>query len=328
MLGAHYRPHEDVAGTSFSVWAPHAQAVRVVGDFNRWDGHRHAMRRLDDNGVWELFIPGLHPGTTYKFELLTPAGEWVKRADPMARYTQVPPETASVVGADAVRVGRRRLDGSSRRDRSAQLGDERVRAARRLVAARTRLPRARRPAHRVRARARLHPRRVPPPRRAPLRPVVGLPGDRVLRPDQPLRASRRPQVPDRPAAPGRHRRDHGLGARALPERRVGAREVRRRAALRALRPARRRAPRLGNADLQLRAVAGAQLPRRERPVLARGVPHRRAAGGRGGVDALPRLLPQRGRVAAQQGRRPREPRGDLVPPGDQRDRPTSATPAS
>ncbi|HTL42173.1 MAG TPA: 1,4-alpha-glucan branching protein GlgB [Pseudolysinimonas sp.] len=98
VLGAHYRPHEGVVGTSFSVWAPHAQAVRVIGDFNSWDGTRHAMRRLDDNGVWELFIPGLHPGTTYKFELLTPAGEWVKRADPMAQFTQVPPETASIVG--------------------------------------------------------------------------------------------------------------------------------------------------------------------------------------------------------------------------------------
>ena len=98
VLGAHFRPHEDVSGTSFSVWAPHAQAVRVIGDFNSWDGTQHVMRRLDDNGVWELFIPELRPGTTYKFELLTSAGEWVKRADPMARYTQVPPDTASVVG--------------------------------------------------------------------------------------------------------------------------------------------------------------------------------------------------------------------------------------
>jgi 1,4-alpha-glucan branching enzyme len=98
VLGAHYRPHEGVAGTSFSVWAPHAQAARVIGDFNSWDGTRHAMRRLDDSGVWELFVPGLHPGTTYKFQLLTAAGEWVQRADPMARYTQTPPETASVVG--------------------------------------------------------------------------------------------------------------------------------------------------------------------------------------------------------------------------------------
>jgi 1,4-alpha-glucan branching enzyme len=98
VLGSHFRPHEDVVGTGFSVWAPHAQAARVIGDFNNWDGTQHAMRRLDDNGVWELFIPGLIPGSAYKFELLTAGGEWVKRADPMARYTEVPPATASVVG--------------------------------------------------------------------------------------------------------------------------------------------------------------------------------------------------------------------------------------
>ncbi|WP_294181722.1 1,4-alpha-glucan branching protein GlgB [uncultured Schumannella sp.] len=97
-LGAHVREHEGVAGTSFSVWAPHARAVRIVGDFNNWNGEQYALRRLDDNGVWELFVPALEPGTTYKFELLTAAGAWVKRADPMARYTERPPATASVVG--------------------------------------------------------------------------------------------------------------------------------------------------------------------------------------------------------------------------------------
>jgi len=98
VLGAHHRPHEDVDGTSFSVWAPHARAVRVVGDFNGWSGLGHAMRRLDDNGVWELFVPDLSPGSTYKFEILAADGRWVTRADPMARYTEVPPRTASVVG--------------------------------------------------------------------------------------------------------------------------------------------------------------------------------------------------------------------------------------
>jgi 1,4-alpha-glucan branching enzyme len=98
VLGAHYRPHEGVDGTSFSVWAPHAQAVRVIGDFNGWNGIGHAMRRLDDNGVWELFVPALGPGTAYKFELLTADGRWVQRADPMARFTEVPPATASKVG--------------------------------------------------------------------------------------------------------------------------------------------------------------------------------------------------------------------------------------
>jgi 1,4-alpha-glucan branching enzyme len=98
VLGSHYRPHEGVEGTSFSVWAPHANAVRVTADFNSWDGKGHAMRRLGDVGIWEIFIPGVTPGAAYKFEILTAGGEWVKRADPMARYTEVPPATASKVG--------------------------------------------------------------------------------------------------------------------------------------------------------------------------------------------------------------------------------------
>ena len=97
-LGAHYRPHEGVAGTAFSVWAPHAKAARVLGDFNGWDGTLWSMRRLDDNGVWELFVPDLHPGSAYKFELQGQDGQWVTRADPMAQYTERPPATASVVG--------------------------------------------------------------------------------------------------------------------------------------------------------------------------------------------------------------------------------------
>jgi 1,4-alpha-glucan branching enzyme len=96
-LGAHFRPHEGVEGTGFSVWAPHARAVRVVGDFNSWNGLGHVMRRLDDTGVWEIFVPALQPGVVYKFEILTEAGEWVTRADPMARYTEVPPATGSRV---------------------------------------------------------------------------------------------------------------------------------------------------------------------------------------------------------------------------------------
>jgi 1,4-alpha-glucan branching enzyme len=102
VLGAHYRPASaetgQVAGTSFSVWAPHAQAVRVIGDFNSWGGILHAMRNMGSTGVWELFVPGLHPGSNYKFELRAQSGQWVRKADPMARYTEVPPLTASVIG--------------------------------------------------------------------------------------------------------------------------------------------------------------------------------------------------------------------------------------
>ncbi|MDQ1576980.1 MAG: 1,4-alpha-glucan branching enzyme [Microbacteriaceae bacterium] len=101
-LGAHYREHVGVlgaiSGTSFTVWAPHARAVRVIGEFNGWNGVQHAMRNMGPTGVWELFVPGVHPGTTYKFEILGQDGVWVRRADPMARYTEHPPATASVVG--------------------------------------------------------------------------------------------------------------------------------------------------------------------------------------------------------------------------------------
>jgi 1,4-alpha-glucan branching enzyme len=102
VLGAHYREHVGVlgaiSGTSFTVWAPHARAVRVIGEFNGWNGVQHAMRNMGPTGVWELFVPGVHPGTTYKFEILGQDGVWVRRADPMARYTEHPPATASVVG--------------------------------------------------------------------------------------------------------------------------------------------------------------------------------------------------------------------------------------
>lgn len=102
VLGAHYRSHAGVRtatqGTSFAVWAPHARAVRVIGDFNGWYGPGHAMRNMGSTGVWELFVPGLEPGSNYKFELLAQSGDWVTKADPLARYTEVPPLTASVVG--------------------------------------------------------------------------------------------------------------------------------------------------------------------------------------------------------------------------------------
>jgi 1,4-alpha-glucan branching enzyme len=98
VFGAHHRPHEGIDGTAFSLWAPHAKAVRVIGDFNGWYGVLHAMRRLDDNGVWEIFVPGLTPGNTYKFQILTPYDQWVERSDPMARYTEVSPSTGSKVG--------------------------------------------------------------------------------------------------------------------------------------------------------------------------------------------------------------------------------------
>lgn len=96
-LGAHVRDLGGVVGTAFTVWAPHARAVRVVGDFNGWDGTLHAMRNMGASGVWELFVPGLGEGAIYKFDLLGANGEWVRKIDPMAQAAETPPNTASVV---------------------------------------------------------------------------------------------------------------------------------------------------------------------------------------------------------------------------------------
>lgn len=97
VLGAHVRTLDGSSGTAFTVWAPNARAARVVGDFNSWDGAGHAMRSMGASGIWELFIPGLGVGSTYKFELMTRRGDWILKADPMARFAEVPPATASVV---------------------------------------------------------------------------------------------------------------------------------------------------------------------------------------------------------------------------------------
>ncbi len=101
VLGAHLRHYDGPLGgsdgTSFAVWAPNARAVRLMSDHNAWNGRTHAMRSLGGSGVWELFVPGLLAGTRYKFELLGRDGRWHQKADPMARHTEVPPATASVV---------------------------------------------------------------------------------------------------------------------------------------------------------------------------------------------------------------------------------------
>ena len=104
VLGAHVRSYETpagtVTGTSFAVWAPTAQGVRVTGDFDGWAGWTHPMRVLGGSGVWELFVPGVGAGTHYKFRVLGRDGRWRDKADPMAFRTEVPPATASVVDVD------------------------------------------------------------------------------------------------------------------------------------------------------------------------------------------------------------------------------------
>jgi len=101
VLGAHARDDDGSTGTAFAVWAPDAQALRVVGDFNGWDGAGHAMRTLGSSGVWELFVPGVGIGAVYKYEILTPDGDWILKADPLARRAETPPATGSIVTASS-----------------------------------------------------------------------------------------------------------------------------------------------------------------------------------------------------------------------------------
>ncbi|AXE88734.1 1,4-alpha-glucan branching enzyme [Streptomyces sp. Go-475] len=96
-LGAHPMTHQGVTGTRFAVWAPNARGVRVAGTFNFWDGTGHAMRSLGSSGVWELFLPDIGEGELYKFEITRPDGSKTMRADPLARRTEVPPATSSVI---------------------------------------------------------------------------------------------------------------------------------------------------------------------------------------------------------------------------------------
>ncbi|WP_431795557.1 1,4-alpha-glucan branching protein GlgB [Microbacterium enclense] len=103
VLGAHVRELDGSTGTAFTVWAPDARAVRVIGDFNGWDGTGSALRSMGGSGVWELFVPAVGVGARYKFEILTRAGAWIQKADPMARFAEVPPATASVVTASEYR---------------------------------------------------------------------------------------------------------------------------------------------------------------------------------------------------------------------------------
>ena len=101
-LGAHEVALTDsergeIFGTRFSVWAPNAQAVRLVGDFNYWNGEGTYLHLVPGSGVWSLFVEGVSTGNLYKFEVLGTDGVWRLKADPMARFSEAAPHTASIV---------------------------------------------------------------------------------------------------------------------------------------------------------------------------------------------------------------------------------------
>ena len=94
-MGGHLTEENGVKGARFAVWAPNAQRVAVVGDFNNWDGRRHPMQRMPQSGIWALFIPGLKEGDLYKYEILTKDGNLLLKADPYGFWMEKKPNTAS-----------------------------------------------------------------------------------------------------------------------------------------------------------------------------------------------------------------------------------------
>jgi len=96
-MGAHADVIDGVIGTRFAVWAPNAQRVSVVGEFNFWDGRRHPMRLRREIGVWELFVPAARTGQLYKFEIIDKDGQLRLKADPYAFEAQMRPQTASMI---------------------------------------------------------------------------------------------------------------------------------------------------------------------------------------------------------------------------------------
>lgn len=96
-LGAHPRIVQDQPGVNFALWAPNAQSVQVVGDFNHWDGRAHCMLKQFPSGIWELFIPHAELGMKYKFRIHSQDGRILDKCDPLGFFCEVPPRTASVV---------------------------------------------------------------------------------------------------------------------------------------------------------------------------------------------------------------------------------------
>ena len=94
-FGAHFENHNGVDGVMFRLYAPMADDVSVIGEWSSWDMYKHKMNKIDDSGVWELFIPGLKDYQSYKFHFKNAKGKYVDKADPYAFFSEHRPNTCS-----------------------------------------------------------------------------------------------------------------------------------------------------------------------------------------------------------------------------------------
>ncbi len=98
-LGSHLRDVDGNVGVNFAVWAPNAQSVQVIGDFNHWDGRSHSMQKQIPSGIWELFVPNIGEGQKYKYRVRMMDGQVVDKTDPFGFFAELPPRTASIVSS-------------------------------------------------------------------------------------------------------------------------------------------------------------------------------------------------------------------------------------
>lgn len=96
-MGAHLREVDGQAGVNFAVWAPNAQSVQVIGDFNHWDGRQHGMHKHIPAGIWEIFVPNATAGQKYKYRIRFADGQVVDKTDPYGFFAELPPRTASII---------------------------------------------------------------------------------------------------------------------------------------------------------------------------------------------------------------------------------------
>ena len=312
-FGAHLRTIGDATGVYFAVWAPNAQRVSVVGDFNDWDGRVNPMRKLLSAGVWEFFLPGIKQGAHYKFEIRTQTGAVLLKSDPFAFFNQHGKSTASLVydlerytWSDAEWMEARQKKNWPQSPISiyeVHLGSWRRKEGNRqltyLELADTLLPY-------VLEMGYTHIELLP----VAEHPFEGSWGYQVTNYYAP---TSRFGPPD----DFRHFIDkcHQAGIGVImdwvpahfPKDAHALAEFDGTASLRAHGSSPGRAPGLGHAHFQLWPQRGAQFSNRQRAFLARQISHRRPARGCRGLDALPRLLAQARAMDPERLRRPRKP---------------------